>query len=309
MTTASPALWTVEIDQCLGFLATEKSHATQTQLLNRVALETFAAWCARKKLTALETITLQHVRDFLKETKAERDLAPASVKIYVVALKHFFRFLHAENYVRENITELLEIPKLPSYLPQTLTEPEVDRLLEAPFAQTPLGLRDKAILELLYSSGLRASEMVGARLENYIQEENVLRVVGKGNRERLVPVGSKAAQALTRYLNEARPKLVRPKTGGEIFLNNRGTRLTTVRLWEIVKEIMRRAGLKKNVYPHLLRHSFATHLLAHGADLRVIQEMLGHASLATTQIYTHVDHERLRGIHQNFHPRARANQT
>jgi integrase/recombinase XerD len=145
---------------------------------------------------------------------------------------------------------------------------------------------------------------VTARLENFLPEERFLRVTGKGDKERLVPVGTKAVEALGVYLRDGRPLLVRAKTGGEIFLGNHGRRLTTARIWEIVKGIMHRTGIQKNVYPHLLRHSFATHLLAHGADLRVIQEMLGHASLATTQIYTHVDAARLRQIHRQFHPRA-----
>jgi integrase/recombinase XerD len=185
-----------------------------------------------------------------------------------------------------------------------LSEADVERLLSLEMPETPLGLRDRALLEVLYASGLRAGEIVGLRLENYLREEKLLRVIGKGNRERVVPVGEKAVAALDRWLAKGRPLLVKPKTGGEIFLGEHGRRLTTARVWQIVQEMAKRAGLQKKIWPHLLRHSFATHLLSHGADLRAIQEMLGHASLATTQVYTHVDQARLKEIHRQFHPRA-----
>jgi integrase/recombinase XerD len=157
---------------------------------------------------------------------------------------------------------------------------------------------------LLYASGLRISELANARLENFNFEERVVRVTGKGNKTRLVPVGRKACEALAAYLSDERPKLVKRRSGSEIFLSERGSKLTTVRIWQIVKKYAQRAGLEKNVYPHLLRHSFATHLLGNGADLRVIQEMLGHTDISTTQIYTHVDQQRLKAVHRQFHPRA-----
>lgn len=299
-----PSPWADEIENCLAVLATEKSHAVNTQLINRIALEAFSAWCGEHSLRNLRTLKLTDVQTFLRERRREHSLAPASVKVFVVALKHFFSNLYRDKVIDTNITETLDIPKLPQRLPETLSEAEVGQLLAVDFPATPLGLRDCALLELLYSSGLRASEMVNARLENYLPEEHFIRVIGKGNKERLVPVGSKAAQAIDRYIETGRPALVQAHTGGEIFLGHYGRKLTSARLWQIIKEILKLAGVKKNVYPHLLRHSFATHLLSHGADLRAIQEMLGHASLATTQIYTHVDQIRLRQIHQQFHPRA-----
>ncbi|PAW80043.1 MAG: hypothetical protein B9S32_01550 [Verrucomicrobia bacterium Tous-C9LFEB] len=301
----APPLWVDEIEECLAALATEKSHAVNTQLINRIALESFTAWCEKRGLRDLAALRLTDVQTFLRERRRERDLAPASLKVLVVALKHFFGHLHREKRLEANLTETLDIPKLPQRLPETLSEEEVDRLLNVDFPETPLGLRDHAIIELLYSSGLRASEMVNARLENYLPAEKFIRVIGKGNKERLVPVGTKAAEAIERYLDQGRHRLVHPRTGGEIFLGQHGRKLTTARLWQIVKDIFQLSGLQKNVYPHALRHSFATHLLSHGADLRAIQEMLGHASLATTQIYTHVDQIRLRQIHQQFHPRAK----
>jgi integrase/recombinase XerD len=301
-----PLLWAREIDSCLGWLATEKSHAPSSQTITRIALESFARSIQETKgEILLPAITLPDLRHFLRERQTTRQLAPASMKILLVALKHFFRFLRAENIVPVDLTAHLDLPKLPQHLPGTLNEDEITRLLEGPRTATPLGWRDHAILELLYASGLRVSELTGARLENYLPEERFIRVIGKGNKERLVPVGARAVAALQTYLEHGRPVLVKPKTGGEIFLGNHGGKLTTERIRLILNDLAQSAGIGKKIYPHLLRHSFATHLLAHGADLRVIQEMLGHASLATTQIYTHVDTDRLRQTHQNFHPRAK----
>jgi integrase/recombinase XerD len=225
------------------------------------------------------------------------------MKVIVVALRHWFAYLKRERLIECDLLPSLDLPHLDRHLPATLSEAEVGRLLAVDLSESPLGWRDRALLEVLYASGLRAGELAGLRLENYLREERLLRVIGKGNRERVVPVGEKAISAIDRWLARGRPLLVKPKTGGEIFLGEHGRRLTTARIWQIVQELARRAGLGKRIWPHLLRHSFATHLLSHGADLRAIQEMLGHASLATTQIYTHVDEARLKEVHRRFHPR------
>jgi integrase/recombinase XerD len=185
-----------------------------------------------------------------------------------------------------------------------MNELQVERLLDGVSTNAPRGLRDRAILELLYASGLRVSELVNARLENLDLDARIIRVTGKGNKTRIVPIGSKACDAVNLYLNRERPGMVKRKTGSEVFLSSRGTKLTTVRIWQIVKKSAKLAGLDLNVYPHLLRHSFATHLLSNGADLRVIQEMLGHADISTTEVYTHVDQQRLKAVHHKFHPRA-----
>lgn len=296
--------WQAEIEGCMGYLATEKSHSPNTQLINRLALESFQEWAVRNRSGVdLREIQADDLRLFLRD-RQKRTASPASLKMLIIALKHFFRYLRREKRIDHDISAALDLPRLPHHLPETLSEEEVDRLLKVELPSTPLGYRDRAILELLYASGLRVGELVSARLENFLPEEKFIRVIGKGNKERLVPVGTLAVNALQIYLEKGRPFLVKPKTGGEIFLGQHGRRLTTTRIWEIVKEIARLAGVKKNVYPHALRHSFATHLLTHGADLRVIQELLGHASLATTQIYTHVDTDRLRQSHHLFHPRA-----
>ena len=196
------------------------------------------------------------------------------------------------------------MPKIERYLPETLAVPEGERLLAAAAGGTPLELRDRAIVELLYASGLRVSELCGARLENLDLEQGFIRVVGKGNKQRLVPVGSGAREALGRYLQAGRPALVGKRTGAEVFLSVRGRKLTNQRIWQLLNELAGRAGLDKRIHPHMLRHSFATHLLEGGADLRVIQALLGHSDISTTQIYTHVNSRQLHKAHRQFHPRA-----
>ncbi|PYL21177.1 MAG: integrase, partial [Verrucomicrobia bacterium] len=241
--------------------------------------------------------------EYLAERK-RAGLSASSIKLVVVALKIFFRFLAAKGLIHRDPTEALALPRIERYLPETLNELQVEQFLEKIDTKAVHGLRDRAMIELLYASGLRISELANARLENFNCEERVVRVTGKGNKTRLVPVGRKACEALAAYLSAERPKLVKPRTSSEIFLSERGTKLTTARIWQIVKKHAQRAGLEKNVYPHLLRHSFATHLLSNGADLRIIQEMLGHADISTTQVYTHVDQQRLKAVHRQFHPRA-----
>jgi integrase/recombinase XerD len=298
------AAWEEAIEGCLGYLATEKSHAVHSQLINRVVLESFAAWMEKNHAgRAPGGVTGDEIRSFLRAQRRERRLAPSSMKMIVVALRHWFAHLKREGLIERDLLPALDIPRLDQHLPNTLSEAEVERLLAVDLPETPLGWRDRALLEVLYASGLRAGELATIRLENYLREERLLRVIGKGNRERVVPVGEKAVAAIDRWLARGRPLLVKPKTGGELFLGAHGRGLTTARLWQIVQELARQAGLEKKIWPHLLRHSFATHLLSHGADLRAIQEMLGHASLATTQIYTHVDEARLKDVHRRFHPR------
>jgi integrase/recombinase XerD len=218
-------------------------------------------------------------------------------------LKIFFRFLKMRLMIDRDPAELLPLPRLARFLPETLNQPQVNHLLEVSLEGRPFPLRDRAIMELFYASGLRISELAGARLENLNLQERLIRVIGKGAKTRLVPVGRIACDAIAQYVDQERIRLVRPKTGNEVFLSRHGKKLTTQRIWQIIKEIAASAGFEINVYPHLLRHSFATHLLANGADLRIIQELLGHADIGTTQIYTHVEQSRLKSIHRQFHPR------
>src|SRR2546430_2416135 len=303
------------IDSFIRYLAVERGLSDNYQLSTQRSLNDFASWCATKargqrsevsgprEKPAWQTVTLPMMSEYLAEKK-KAGLSAASIKLIVVALKIFFRFLAGKGEIQRDPAEALSLPRIERYLPETLNELQVEQLLNGIDTKAPHGLRDRAMIELLYASGLRISELANSRLENFSPEEGTIRVIGKGNKTRIVPVGRKACEALACYLSTERPKLVKRRSGSEIFLSERGTKLTTARIWQIVKEKARHAGLEKNIYPHLLRHSFATHLLSNGADLRIIQEMLGHADISTTQVYTHVDQQRLKAVHRQFHPRA-----
>ena len=284
------------IDSFIRFLAVERGLSENYQLSTQRSLSEFAQWCAaKKKIANPRAVTLSIISEYL---------SASSIKLIVVALKIFFRFLARKGMVERDPAEALALPRIERYLPETLNELEVEQFLEKIDTKAPHGLRDRAMIELLYASGLRISELANARLENLNFEERVVRVTGKGNKTRIVPVGRKACEALAAYLSTERPRLVNRRSSSEIFLSERGKKLTTARIWQVVKKRARHAGLRKNIYPHLLRHSFATHLLSNGADLRIIQEMLGHADISTTQVYTHVDQQRLKAVHRQFHPRA-----
>ena len=301
------------IESFIRYLAVERGLSDNYQLSTQRSLNDFANWWATRaegkkpsnssRQTSWKTITTAAITDYLA-AKKKAGLSAASIKLIVVALKIFFRFLARQNEIKNDPTEALRLPRIERYLPETLNELQVEQLLNSIDTKAPHGFRDRAMIELLYASGLRISELANARLENFCPEEGTIRVIGKGNRTRIVPVGRKACEALAVYLSTERTKLVKRRTGNEIFLSERGTKLTTARIWQIVKEKARHAGLEKNIYPHLLRHSFATHLLSNGAELRIIQEMLGHADISTTQVYTHVDQQRLKAVHRQFHPRA-----
>ena len=292
------------IDQFILYLATERGLSLNYQTGVRRALEAFAAWCARERDVAdPAAVTTLHLTDWLARRKSG-GLSAASARIELIALKIFFRWLGARKFREGDPAEPILAPKVEQSLPDTLNEIEVRQLLESVRGNLPLDRRDRAILELFYASGIRLSELADARLENLNLDDGWIRVTGKGSKTRLTPVGAAAREAVTAYLDHARPALVKPRSTSHVFLSRNGTRLTTSRVWQIVKERAALAGLDPaRIHPHLLRHSFATHLLNHGADLRVIQEMLGHADIATTQIYTHVDQARLRDVHRRHHPR------
>ncbi|MAC48837.1 MAG: integrase [Verrucomicrobiales bacterium] len=218
-------------------------------------------------------------------------------------MKIFFRFLCNHKILSEDIAEELFSPKPEHLLPKTINQKDVIRLLESIETSDPLGMRDRALIELLYSSGLRLGEIMEALLENLYVEEGHIRVTGKGNKTRIVPIGKKALEAINNYLEKGRKKLVNSKSTSHIFLSIRGKKLSPSRIWQIVKERSKRANINSPIHPHQLRHSFATHLLSGGADLRIIQELLGHADISTTQTYTHVDEKGLKKVHKKFHPR------
>ena len=290
------------IDSFLLFLATERGLSTNYQLSTRASLERFVEWASQRGISEAKKVSQPLLSEFLIAEK-KRGLSVTSVKIEAVALRIFFRFLTARGMIPEDPAEKLPIPRIPQTLPQPLSKVEIEKMVSAPAGDGPLEIRDRALLELLYACGLRIAEACNVRLENLDEEGGVIRVTGKGNKTRLIPVGRAALAALKTYLEIARPKLVTPRSGAEIFLSIRGHPLTPARIWQLVRHYARLAGIEEAVHPHQLRHSFATHLLAGGADLRIIQEMLGHASIATTQIYTQVDRSQLKSVHRKFHPR------
>jgi integrase/recombinase XerD len=246
-----------------------------------------------------------------ERTRALKDAPPDSGKklstetlyLQIAALRAFFSFAEAEKHLPQNLAENLSFPRRWKRLPQWLSDEEIGRLLAPETADNPAALCDQAALELAYASGLRLAELRGIRLEQLHLEAGFVSVIGKGNKERVVPLGRKAVAAIRHYLEAGRPKLVTGKSPANLFLTRRGTPFAAVTMWQRIKRRAARAGLERNITPHMLRHSFATHLLEHGADLRVIQELLGHASISTTEVYTHLQGERLREVHRKFHPR------
>lgn len=292
-----------EIEEFLMYLATERGLSTNYQLTVQRSLEAFAAWLERAARTRDPSqVSPQQITDFLAFRKRS-GLQASSIRLDAVAVRIFFRFLVARRRWASNPAETLSLPRPEKFLPETLNAEQVRGLIESVDAGSPAGLRDRAMLELLYSSGLRVSELCGARLENLDLESGFIRVTGKGAKTRLVPVGAPARAAIDRYLASGRPHHVGRRTGAEVFLSVRGKKLTPQRVWQLIKQYAARAGIESNVYPHLMRHSFATHLLGGGADLRIIQELLGHADISTTQIYTHIEKSGLKSVIKKFHPR------
>jgi integrase/recombinase XerD len=258
-------------------------------------------------------VEMKHLMSFLQYERerpladepkeSTKRLSSESVYLEIAALRAFYRFAEDEKLLPLNVAENLSLPRRWKRLPKALTDAEIEKLLKSELPATPETLCSDAILELAYASGLRLAELRGVRLEQLQLEAGFINVIGKGNKERVVPVGRKAVDALNRYLDAGRPTLITPRSPANVFLTKRGTPFAPVTLWLRIKRRVRRAGVSRNVTPHMLRHSFATHLLEHGADLRVIQELLGHANISTTEVYTHVTGNRLRDIHRKFHPR------
>jgi integrase/recombinase XerD len=262
-----------------------------------------AGYAAGKGVTKPQQLSAAQLREFIYFLK-DLGLAPATIRRQISAIRTYFKFLVGEGIAARDPSERVESPKKWRTLPAVLTVEEISRLLAAPNTDAPLAVRDRALLEFAYATGVRVSELVGIKLQDVSFEDRVVRVFGKGAKERLVPFGKTALGVVALYAREIRPTVDRGKGRGVLFLNARGTPLSRVGAWGIIKAAARRAGLTKRVTPHTLRHTFATHLLEGGADLRAVQEMLGHADLATTQIYTHVDRDYLRSVHKSYHPRA-----
>ena len=300
----APKNFTEEIEGFLGFIGLERGLSKNTSAAYRRDLDQAAIFFARRGMSGWRAVTAAEAGAWVHSLGAPRYTA-TSLARKLTALRMLARFLVREKILDNDFTALLVGPKLVRKMPNTLSAGEVARLLAAPVGGEPRALRDRALLELFYSSGLRVSELAALMLQQVDLENGFIRVFGKGSKERIVPVGGRACAALATYLASGRPHLVKPRTGSQFFLNNRGAALSRVMLWMLVKKYAQRAGISKNVKPHGLRHSFATHLLTGGADLRAIQEMLGHASISTTQIYTAVEPQRLLDHHAKFHPRNR----
>jgi len=301
------------VEDFLQYLRHERGQSEHTQKTYAALLNKFVAWAAEQKLTDWKSVELRHLMAFLQHEReralanqpkdSPRRLSSESVYLEIAALRAFYRFAEDEKLLPVNVAENLSLPRRWHRLPKALTHQEIEHLLEPEKPETPQSLCDQAVLELAYASGLRLAELRNLRLEQLHLEAGFINVIGKGNKERVVPVGRKAVEALNRYLEVGRPKFITPRSPANVFLTKRGTPFASVTLWLRIKHRVRRAGIARNITPHMLRHSFATHLLEHGADLRVIQELLGHASISTTEVYTHVAGNRLREIHRKFHPR------
>jgi integrase/recombinase XerD len=284
------------------FLTLEQGAAVRTTDAYGRDVSRFVAYARAKGIRAPLGASPRLLRDFVYHLK-DVGLAPASIRRNVSAVRTYFRFLIAEGHLVSDPSERLDTPKRWLTLPEVLTAEEVQRLLDAVTLDEPLAFRDRAMLELAYGAGLRVSEWISLGVRDVLLEDALVRVFGKGSKERLVPIGRRAIGAVAVYVRELRPRLERGSGKGVLFLNARGTSLTRMGAWKMLRKYVEKAGIEKHVSPHTLRHSFATHLLEGGADLRAVQEMLGHADIATTQIYTHVDREYLRSVHRQFHPR------
>ena len=292
------------LERFADFLALERGSAVRTQEAYARDVARFADFALVKGAAGPPAVTPKLLREFVYQLK-DLGLSPASIRRNVSAVRSYFRFLVGDGIVARDPSERLDTPKRWRTLPEVLSVAEIQKLLAAPTMDDPLYFRDRAMLELAYGAGLRVSEWIGIGVRDAMLDEGLVRVFGKGSRERLVPIGRSAIGALAIYVRELRPALDRNagKGGGALFLNARGTPLSRMGAWKILRKYVKRSGITKRVYPHTLRHSFATHLLEGGADLRAVQEMLGHADISTTQIYTHVDREYLRQVHRRYHPR------
>jgi integrase/recombinase XerD len=284
------------------FLALEQGSARSTSDAYGRDLARFAVYTRAKGIGAPTGVTPQHLRHYLYHLK-DLGLAPSSIRRNISSLRTYYRFLMGDGMVVQDPTERLDTPARWRTLPEVLSVPEVERLLAAPTMDDPLYFRDRALLELGYGAGLRVSEWITIGTRDALLDDALVRVFGKGSKESLVPIGRSAITALAVYLRELRPRLEKGAGKGALFLNARGEPLTRMGAWKILRKYVERAAIEKHVTPHTLRHTFATHLLEGGADLRAVQEMLGHVDISTTQIYTHVDREYLREVHRQYHPR------
>jgi integrase/recombinase XerD len=297
-----------ELQRYVQFIKLEKSLSENSVVSYKNDLRRYLKFLSNDlQIQKLGGVTLQHIEKYLEELSA-MDLSVSSIARNISSIRGFHEFAVVEGMAEANPAELVELPKKAKNLPEVLNPNEVSAIIDIPNRESDAGIRNAAILETLYATGMRVSELVNLELDNLIFEIGFIRVVGKGNKERLVPVGEVAQTALEHYIEVVRPKFQSDENPqiakNKVLLSQRGNPLSRMSIWNIVNDAAERAGIEKNVYPHIFRHSFATHLLEGGADLRAVQEMLGHSSIITTEIYTHVDRSLLHQVHKEFHPRA-----
>lgn len=290
------------IDAFLDYLSVERGLSSNTICSYRDDLNFYTDFLSSRHIDALSKVNKNDVTNFMFSQK-DKGLSANSIARRLAAIRMFHRFLAKERIIKSDPTNLIDTPKLWKKIPDTLSFNEIEALLAQPDIRDKQGIRDRAILEVLYATGMRVSEAVNLKLNDVNLDIGFLRCIGKGNKERIIPLGKKAIVAIRRYREASRPHLLKNKEAETLFLNRFGKKISRQSLWKLIKRYARNAGIKKPIRPHILRHSFATHLLEGGADLRSVQELLGHSNISTTQIYTHINKERLKSVHRMFHPR------
>lgn len=287
----------------LHYLKVERGLSENTINSYGIDLKLFLEYLRENEIPSFKQVNKEVIVNYMQSEK-NNNKANSSILRSVSSLRKFFQYLAQEKIIEKDPMLLIDTPKKKQHLPQVLTKGEVEKLLHSPNTGQVLGLRDRAMLELMYATGLRISEIINLKLEDLHLTMGTLQTLGKGHKERIVPVGDEAIKWVNRYLEEARPKLLKQKRSNYLFLNFHGNNLTRQGVWKNLKAEVRKAGIQKNITPHTLRHSFATHILENGADLRIVQELLGHADISTTQIYTHLSNKQLADIYNRAHPRA-----
>lgn len=291
------------LKEYLAHIKLEKNLSQNTVSSYKIDINAFISFLKDSGIDDPSDISSDHIGSFFKTLK-ELGLLGSSSARYFSSLKGFFLYLLKNKYIEKNPIEKITAPRISKKLPGVLDVNEVEKILSAPDANDKLGLRDKAMLELFYACGTRVSELINIKVNDLFFEDEIIRVFGKGSKERLIPVGSSAVIWVGEYLKKSRPLLMKKsKSENNLFLNSRGSKLSRMGVWKIIDRYVKKAGIEKDVHPHTFRHSFATHLLEGGADLRAVQEMLGHADISTTQIYTHIDRDYIKQVHKQYHPR------
>lgn len=291
------------LKEYLATLKVEKNFSENTINSYKSDLTSFLNFISQSGIDDLSDIKTNHISSFFKLLK-NAGLNETSAARYFSSLKGFFKYLYKCDYIKSNPIDRISPPKISRKLPEVLNVREINAILDQPDVKNTIGLRDKAILELFYACGTRVSELINIKVNDLFLSEEVIRVFGKGSKERLIPIGSSAIKWVTKYLRKSRPILAKNyKSENYLFLNQRGTKFSRMGIWKIVNHYTKQAGIEKNVHPHTFRHSFATHLIEGGADLRAVQEMLGHSDISTTQIYTHIDRDYIKLVHKKYHPR------